>query len=38
MGIDCILYSGGHQSKEKLLSETSKVIDNFSEAFKFINF
>lgn len=30
-GIQCILYSGGHQSKERLLASGAMVIDSLSE-------
>jgi len=36
MGIDCILYSKGHQSRQRLEEVCDKVIDNMSDIFKFI--
>lgn len=34
IGVDCILISSGHQSKEVLLKEYDKVVDNISEVIK----
>ena len=31
IGADCILFSGGHQARERLLSHGCPVIDRFSE-------
>ena len=36
LGIDCILVSGGHQSKERLLAATSNVILKLGEITKYI--
>ena len=36
MGINCLLYSGGHQSKERLLTGGKEVIDNLNDIFKYI--
>lgn len=36
MGIDCILYSRGHQARDVLEKQTDKVIDDFTELYKFI--
>jgi len=35
LGIECILVSTGHQSKERLLKETSKVIDKLKDITDF---
>ena len=31
IGADCVLFSGGHQSRERLLANGCPVIDSFSE-------
>lgn len=36
IGADCILYSGGHQSKSDLLTQNVPVIDNISDVLEFI--
>ncbi len=36
MGIDCVLYSRGHQARDVLENASDKVIDDFSELYKFI--
>lgn len=35
IGADCILYSGGHDSREKLLSRTENVVDDIRSVFLF---
>ncbi len=36
LGADCILYSGGHQSREKLEKCGCPVIENISEVLKYL--
>lgn len=36
MGIDCILYSNGHQARDVLERVSDKVIDDFCEVYKYI--
>ena len=36
MGIECLLYSKGHQSRERLEASGKEVIDNLKEIFEFI--
>ncbi len=37
MGIDCILYSGGHMSRDTLAACGCKIIENLMEAMEIIN-
>jgi phosphoglycolate phosphatase len=36
MDVDCVLYSGGHQSRRKLSSCQCPIIDNISDLLKFL--
>ncbi len=36
MGIDCVLYTKGHQSRHRLEEASDKVIDDFSSIYRFI--
>lgn len=37
LGADCVLYAGGHQSRDKLEKCGCPVIDDISEVIKFLN-
>ena len=35
-GCDCVLFSGGHQSRDRLISEKIPVVNNISEILNYI--
>lgn len=36
IGADCILYSGGHDAKYKLMSRTDRIVDDIYEVISFL--